>query len=186
MIIFKQAAALSDYLKKQQATGGRIGFVPTMGALHDGHLSLIDACKKENDLVVCSIFVNPTQFNNREDFSRYPNTLDLDIAALVRAGTSVLFLPSEAEIYPAGHIKKHYDLGRLEHILEGKFRPGHFQGVCEVMERLLTLVHPDQLYMGRKDYQQCLVVGRLLELRSEEHTSELQSRLHLVCRLLLE
>ena len=164
MIIFKKAGALAEYLGRQQQQGKKTGFVPTMGALHEGHLSLIETCKTGNDLVVCSIFVNPTQFNNAEDFRHYPSTIGQDIAALEKAGASVLFLPSESEIYPPEHIKKNYDLGKLEQVLEGKFRPGHFQGVCEVMERLLRIVQPNRLYMGQKDYQQCMVVQRLLHL----------------------
>lgn len=135
-----------------------------MGALHAGHLSLIEACKGENDVVVCSIFVNPTQFNNPEDFKHYPITIEKDIEQLTTAGCSVLFLPGVDEIYPAGYTKKHYDLGELENILEGFYRPGHFQGVCQVVERLLHIVDPNNLYMGSKDYQQCMVVKRLLTL----------------------
>lgn len=164
MIIFKKADALSHYLKVQQHKGKTIGFVPTMGALHAGHLSLMEACGAQNDIAVCSIFVNPTQFNNPDDFARYPNTITNDIAQLSRAGTGILFLPLKDEVYPAGHIKKNYDLGRLEQLLEGRFRPGHFQGVCEVMERLLQIIHPGQLYLGQKDYQQCMVISRLVAL----------------------
>lgn len=164
MIIFKKANALSDYLKQQQDKGKTIGFVPTMGALHAGHLSLIEACRSQNDLTVCSIFVNPTQFNNPDDFAKYPNTITADIAVLTRAANDILFLPTRQEMYPAGHIKKNYDLGTLEHVLEGRFRPGHFQGVCQVMERLLGIVHPDRLFLGQKDYQQCMVISRLVQL----------------------
>ena len=164
MIIFKKAAALSHYLKMQQDKGKTIGFVPTMGALHKGHLSLVDASRSKDDITVCSIFVNPTQFNNPDDFAKYPNTIPNDILLLAQAACSILFLPEHGEIYPDGHMKKKYDLGTLEHLLEGAFRPGHFQGVCEVMERLLTIVHPDQLYLGQKDYQQCMVIARLIEL----------------------
>lgn len=164
MIIFKKADALSHYLKMQQDKGKTIGFVPTMGALHAGHMSLVEACRSKNDITVCSIFVNPTQFNNPDDFAKYPNTITADIAVLTGAETGILFLPSREEIYPAGHIKKNYDLGLLEQLLEGRFRPGHFQGVCEVMERLLDIVHPDQLYLGQKDYQQCMVISRLVHM----------------------
>jgi pantoate--beta-alanine ligase len=135
-----------------------------MGALHAGHLSLLAASKLENDLVICSIFINPTQFNNPDDFNHYPVTIEKDTEALVAAGCDALFLPSVNEIYPTGHAKKHYDLGMLEHVLEGHYRPGHFQGVCEVVDRLLTIVHPDRLYLGQKDYQQCMVIKKMLEL----------------------
>lgn len=165
MIIIKQAARLQDYLQQQAARGMVSGFVPTMGALHQGHLSLIAESRKHAGITVCSIFVNPTQFNDPKDFEKYPKTLEQDILLLEKAGTDILFLPSVDEMYPDGLTNlEHYDLGYLETILEGKFRPGHFQGVCQVMYRLLKLVQPDLLFMGQKDYQQCMVVKRLLEL----------------------
>jgi len=165
MLIFKRAADLVDYLKKQRAAGRKIGFVPTMGALHAGHISLITISKKNTSLTVCSIFVNPTQFNDPKDFEKYPITIEKDIALLEKAGTDVLFLPEVSELYPGGTSGlEHYDLGSLETVLEGKFRPGHFQGVCQVMQRLLNIVRPDDLFMGSKDYQQCMVVQRLLTL----------------------
>lgn len=165
MIIFKRAADLTTYLEKQRAAGQTIGFVPTMGALHKGHISLITISKKNTSLTVCSIFVNPTQFNDPKDFQKYPITIEKDIALLEKAETDVLFLPGIGDLYPTG-IKdlENYDLGPLETVLEGKFRPGHFQGVCQVMQRLLHIVRPDHLYMGSKDYQQCMVVQRLLQL----------------------
>ncbi|GAA4329656.1 pantoate--beta-alanine ligase [Flaviaesturariibacter amylovorans] len=164
MNIFKTARELSAYLALRQREGLSVGFVPTMGALHEGHLSLLRKAKAECGLSVCSIFVNPTQFNNPDDFSNYPVTIDRDVEQLLGAGTDVLFLPSVREVYPDGHVKKQYDLGTLETVLEGAFRPGHFQGVCEVVERLLEVVHPDVLYLGQKDFQQCMVIRRLLEL----------------------
>ena len=165
MIIFKRAADLTAYLKKQQAAGQMVGFVPTMGALHAGHISLISISKKNTSLTVCSIFVNPTQFNDPKDFQKYPITIEKDITLLEKAGTDVLFLPEVSELYPGGTSGlEHYDLGPLETMLEGKFRPGHFQGVCQVMQRLLNIVRPDDLFMGSKDYQQCMVVQRLLTL----------------------
>ena len=173
MIIFKKAGEASSYLRGRQAEGRRLGFVPTMGALHDGHLSLVRAARAGNDLVACSIFVNPTQFNNAQDFQHYPITIEKDIERLLASGCDVLFLPSVEEVYPPGHEKKHYDLGPLENRLEGRFRPGHFQGVCEVVDRLLSIIGPDKLYMGQKDFQQCLVVRRLLELLNKEEEIEL-------------
>lgn len=167
MIIFKHAADLSAYLERQRAAGNRIGFVPTMGALHEGHISLISISKgNENEnLTVCSIFINPTQFNDPADFQKYPVSIEKDIAMLEKAGTDVLFLPEVSEMYPGGTTGlEHYDLGALETVLEGKYRPGHFQGVCQVMQRLLSAVRPDDLYMGAKDYQQCQVVYRLTQL----------------------
>lgn len=169
MIIFKKAKPLTDRLTAWKGAGKRTGFVPTMGALHDGHLSLIRESMAENDLTVCSIFINPTQFNNADDFARYPVTLEQDIEQLTNAGCSVLLLPPETEVYPAGYVKPHYDLGPIETVLEGYYRPGHFQGVCQVVDRLLQMVAPDRLYLGQKDYQQCMVVRKLLQLTGRTH-----------------
>ncbi|MDB5252945.1 MAG: pantoate--beta-alanine ligase [Flaviaesturariibacter sp.] len=164
MVIFKTARPLTAFLADARAASGPIGFVPTMGALHEGHLSLIRQSKAATGLTVCSIFVNPTQFNNADDLKHYPVTIESDIEMLIGAGCDVLFLPPVAEVYPAGHEKLRYDLGALEAVLEGAYRPGHFQGVCEVVDRLLEIVEPDHLFMGQKDFQQCLVIGRLLDL----------------------
>lgn len=165
MILFKRSDDLRNWLNRAVADDRTIGFVPTMGALHAGHISLITISKKTTDLTVCSIFVNPTQFNDQKDFQKYPVNIENDIALLVQAGVDVLFLPSVAELYPGGTSGlEHYDLGRLEALLEGKYRPGHFQGVCQVMFRLLGIVKPDRLFMGQKDYQQCLVIERLLAM----------------------
>src|SRR3569833_413166 len=149
MIVLKKADELSRWLEKQRSAGRSIGFVPTMGALHAGHISLIDISKKSTGITVCSIFVNPTQFNDPKDFQKYPITIGTDILQLEKAGTDVLYLPEVSDIYPGGitGLEK-YDLGRLESLLEGAFRPGHFQGVCQVMRRLLTAVRPDHLFMG--------------------------------------
>ena len=165
MIIFKKPAELHEFLEKKRSEQKTIGFAPTMGALHAGHISLVKEAKKQNDLVVTSIFVNPTQFNDPEDFKKYPVTIEKDILMFESAGCDVLFFPSVRDIYPDGTIKlKNYELGFLETILEGKFRPGHFQGVCQVMHRLLEIVLPNNLYMGQKDYQQCMVIKKLIEL----------------------
>jgi pantoate--beta-alanine ligase len=166
MILFKRAGDLTRWLDQQRISGKLIGFVPTMGALHAGHISLITISKKSAGVTVCSIFVNPTQFNDPKDFQKYPITLEKDIALLEQSGTDVLFLPEVEEVYPEGTSGlEHYDLGRIETLLEGQYRPGHFQGVCQVMRRLLDVVRPDDLFMGQKDYQQCMVLQRLLELR---------------------
>ncbi|HEV7333552.1 MAG TPA: pantoate--beta-alanine ligase [Flavisolibacter sp.] len=169
MILFKQAASLSHFLYQQQQEGKTVSFVPTMGALHNGHLSLLAQARNESDLAVCSIFVNPTQFNNPDDYSKYPVTLERDIEQLVSASSDVLFLPTNAEIYPPGYQAKNYELGVLETILEGRYRPGHFQGVCQVVDRLLEIVNPNLLYMGQKDYQQCQVVQQLLKLTNRQN-----------------
>ncbi|HEX7905566.1 MAG TPA: pantoate--beta-alanine ligase, partial [Chitinophagaceae bacterium] len=153
-----------NYLDAQAKKGKSIGFVPTMGALHQGHISLIEACKKENSITVSSIFVNPAQFNDPKDFNKYPVTIEQDIEMLETAGCDALLLPSVVEIYPDGQPRQHYELGHLENLLEGKFRPGHFQGVCMVMHRLLDIVKPGNLYLGQKDCQQCMVIIKLIEL----------------------
>lgn len=169
MIIFKYAEPLGRYIQQQKTAGKQIGFVPTMGALHNGHIALIDQSKQATDITVCSIFVNPTQFNNPTDYQLYPHTIEQDIEKLEAGGCHALFLPSIAEMYPKGTANlERYDLGYLETLLEGAFRPGHFQGVAQVMFRLLSMVEPDKLFMGQKDYQQCMVVKRLLDLMEYE------------------
>lgn len=142
-----------------------MGFVPTMGALHSGHISLIEKSRATCDVTVSSIFVNPTQFNDPKDFEKYPVTIASDILLLENVRCDILFMPSVDEMYPTGTATtNHYDLGEIEFVLEGKFRPRHFQGVCQVVHRLLDIVHPDQLFMGQKDFQQCLVVKQLVRL----------------------
>src|SRR5690242_5695389 len=164
MIIFKRANDLSRYLETRKEEGQSIGFVPTMGALHQGHLSLLKRCNETADVSVCSIFVNPVQFNNPEDLKKYPKNISSDIEMFEENDCAVLFLPDEDEIYPDETSKqKHFELGDLETKLEGKFRPGHFQGVCTVMEILLKIVKPGFLFLGQKDYQQCLVIRRLVK-----------------------
>ena len=169
MIIFKHSSDLRNYLEKKIGSSKSIGFVPTMGALHAGHLSLLKRSKDLSQLTVCSIFVNPVQFNNREDFKKYPKTIENDILLLENNGCDILFLPSEKEIYPDENSKnQHYELGYLENVLEGKFRPGHFQGVCLVVDKLLDIVAPDFIFIGQKDFQQCMVIERLLKLTHRE------------------
>jgi len=164
MIIFKKSKDLFRFLNSQKKEAKSVGFVPTMGALHRGHLSLLKECNEKANVSVCSIFVNPVQFNNPEDLKKYPKTISQDIEMLEENDCDVLFLPEEKEIYPDEASKqKHFQLGDLERILEGKFRPGHFQGVCVVMEKLLNIVKPDLLFLGQKDYQQCLVIKKLIE-----------------------
>jgi len=165
MILIKKTTDLEELLAVQKKAGKTIGFAPTMGALHAGHISLIKASKKENDISVCSIFINPKQFNDPKDFEKYPVTIEKDIYLLEEAGCDFVFIPDEAQIYPAGEAEaEHFDLGYLETILEGKYRPGHFQGVCKVVYRLLTIVRPDKFYLGQKDYQQCMVIKKLIDL----------------------
>ncbi len=164
MILFKKTADIRKWLDDQSLKDKLVGFVPTMGALHNGHLSLINASKKNAEITVCSIFVNPAQFNDQKDFEKYPITLEQDICMLENAGCDLLFLPSVTEVYPEGVPPLRYDLGKLEEIFEGAFRPGHFQGVCMVVHRLLEIIRPDQLFLGQKDYQQCMVIGKLIAL----------------------
>ena len=164
MILFKKTEQLIPYLESLKSRGLSIGFVPTMGALHQGHLSLIEASRRQTDITVASIFVNPTQFNNPDDFNKYPVLPEKDILLLEQSGCDILFMPSVATIYPNGTGNGiHYELGMLETVWEGAFRPGHFQGVCRVMDRLLQVVQPQRLFMGQKDYQQCMVVQQLIE-----------------------
>jgi pantoate--beta-alanine ligase len=174
MIIFKKIKQLSDYISHQRKQGKGIGFVPTMGALHNGHLSLIDTCKKVNDIAVCSIFVNPVQFNNANDLKNYPVTTATDIEQLISRHCDILFLPNVEEMYPNSFVKKHYALGEIENKLEGYYRPGHFQGVCQAVDRLLDIVQPHNLYLGQKDYQQCMIIKKFLEITGRENTVRLE------------
>lgn len=165
MIICKTVNALQKVIATDEKQTNTLGFVPTMGALHAGHISLIKLCKKQVTNTVCSIFVNPTQFNDPKDFEKYPITIEQDILQLEQAGCDVLFLPSVQEMYPNGtQLAKPYSLGFIETILEGSSRPGHFQGVCMVVHRLLDIVQPNMLFLGQKDYQQCMVINKLIEI----------------------
>ena len=163
MQVFQGKEALREYINKQRNKGLSIGFVPTMGALHDGHLSLIDAAKKENDLVVCSIFVNPTQFNNPEDFSKYPSTLAADKALLQGKKCDVLFMPDTKEMYGSQAASKSYSFGEVENVMEGAFRPGHFDGVATIVSKLFDSAFPDRAYFGEKDYEQLCIIQSLVE-----------------------
>lgn len=165
MKLLKSADALSSLVLQSRQKGLSVGFVPTMGALHQGHISLIEKSRADNNISICSIYVNPTQFNNAEDFKKYPKTIENDINLLEKWGCDVLFLPETDEVYSKEFVINHYNLGYLESLLEGKYRPGHFQGVCQVVHRLLQIVMPDKLYLGRKDYQQCMVISKMIELK---------------------
>lgn len=172
MIIFKKTTDIQRYLLKIRDKEQVLGFVPTMGALHKGHLSLLKTAKSNGDLTIVSIFVNPTQFNDKEDYDKYPVTIDDDIDMLTRAGCDILFLPSVKEMYPDGPDNmRSFDFGYLETILEGAHRPGHFKGVGQVVNRLLDIVHPDMMYIGQKDYQQCMVLNSLL--KKTEHRTQI-------------
>lgn len=163
MLVFKTIAELQQFLSS--CTNKTVGFVPTMGALHQGHLSLMAKAIEENDLMVCSIFVNPTQFNNKEDLEKYPRHTDKDLAliqnAFVDDAKLIIFLPNVQEIYP-NKIEKNYDFGNLSLVMEAEHRPGHFDGVGMVLERFFDIVKPTKAYFGEKDFQQLAVVRSLV------------------------
>lgn len=169
MLVFDKIKELKQHLALKRLNGSAIGFVPTMGALHEGHISLIGISKKETDITVCSIFVNPTQFNNSVDLTKYPRTPEKDMALLEAAGCDVLYMPDVKDVYPENDTRK-FSFGYLDTILEGEHRPGHFNGVGQVVSILLEGVEPDKAYFGSKDYQQVMVVKDLvkqLHLRAE-------------------
>lgn len=154
---------LSDQIHEFRKEDKSIGFVPTMGALHKGHLNLIRQAKKENDILVVSIFVNPTQFDDPDDYRNYPRTWEKDIAKLEEAECDLLFMPGDAEIYPDGPENlDDFEPGYVGKVLEGRFRPGHFQGVATIVKKLFDIVQPDRAYFGQKDYQQLLVIKKLV------------------------
>ena len=142
--------------------GERVGFVPTMGALHKGHISLIEKAKSESDKVVCSIFVNPIQFNDSSDLEKYPRTLESDIQKLKDAGCDIVFVPEVKEMYP-DTVQESYNFGQLEEVMEGPLRPGHFNGVAVVVKRLFEIVEPHKAFFGEKDFQQLAIIRCLVE-----------------------
>lgn len=164
MYIFKTVRDLQHYISTQKKQAKQIGFVPTMGALHRGHLDLVRRAFDDCDIVVCSIFVNPTQFGEANDLDNYPRPIESDIQKLEELGCSVLFLPAVSEIYPEDLVSPSVDLKGLDTEMEGAHRPGHFAGVVQVILRFLDIMHPDYLYMGQKDYQQFAVIKYVLQL----------------------
>lgn len=150
-------------MEQSRSNGKNIGFVPTLGALHQGHLSLLDKAQQLSDEVVCSIFVNPTQFNDPKDLEKYPRPIASDIEKLEQAACDVLFNPEVNEMY-ASNEQWHLEIGELEHLLEGKFRQGHYQGVTQVVFKLFDIVKPDVAFFGQKDYQQFLIIQKMVEL----------------------
>jgi len=163
--IFKTKASLQAYLQEARSTGQKIALIPTMGALHEGHLSLLNYAKPISDIRVCSIFVNPTQFNDPKDLEKYPRPIENDIRLLESVDCDILFLPSVDEMYPDKNEVWHLDLGELDQIWEGEKRPGHFQGVTQVVYKLFTLVQPDIACFGQKDFQQVMVIKRMIAMK---------------------
>jgi pantoate--beta-alanine ligase len=160
---FTTKIELQQYLSMARATGKTVGLVPTLGALHKGHISLIEKAQQQSDIVVCSIFVNPTQFNDPADLEKYPRPIESDIEKLEQVNCDVLFNPEVAEMY-AGNEQWHLNIGELENLLEGGSRPGHYQGVTQVVNKLFDIVKPDTAFFGQKDYQQFLVISRMVKL----------------------
>lgn len=163
MKILKTATLVAIDIDNQKHKGKTIGFVPTMGALHDGHQALINTSKSQGHYTICSIFVNPTQFNDPSDLEKYPRTLEKDILLLVKSGADVLYCPDSNDVYGNDYLDEPIDLGQLEHILEGASRPNHFMGVSKVVKRLFEITRCDHAYFGQKDYQQTLVVKKMME-----------------------
>lgn len=166
MIIIREVAALREFVEQQKSAGNSIGLVPTMGALHDGHISLVERAVSENPCVLASVFVNPTQFNNPADLATYPRKEEDDFRMLREAGVAAVFAPSVEEMYPGGPqaASAHdFRLGQAAEVMEGKYRPGHFQGVAQVVSLLFRLCRPDRAYFGEKDFQQIAVIRNMVE-----------------------
>ena len=163
MDILTDINSLKQLLSSYKSKGKRIGFVPTMGALHEGHLSLVYQAQKDCDIVVCSIFINPTQFNDLNDLENYPITIDQDIDLLKTQKCDVLFMPSSDEMYPQGLRTNTYALNNIDKVLEGSKRPGHFDGVCTIVHRLFTIVEADFAYFGKKDFQQLAIIKQVVK-----------------------
>ena len=163
MIVYRTKNDLSGHLLTFKNDEKTIGLVPTMGALHQGHVSLVEKANAENDVVVVSIFVNPAQFNDQSDLDQYPRTLDRDLELLRTLEADLVFVPSVKEMYPDEE-EQTFDLGGLDRVMEGKYRQGHFNGVAQIVSRLFMLVGPTRAYFGQKDFQQLVIVRRLVEL----------------------
>lgn len=162
MQVLTNINSLNQLLEKSRVSNKSIGFVPTMGALHEGHLSLVKLAQKDCDVVVCSIFINPTQFNDSNDLENYPITIEEDIKLLEEQSCDILFLPNVTEMYPQGLNTKQYLLNGIDKVLEGRKRPGHFDGVCTIVHRLFSIVKPNTAYFGEKDFQQVAVIRQMV------------------------
>lgn len=160
---FTTKKSLQQYLQQIKALNQTVGFVPTLGALHQGHLSLIEFAQQQNDITVCSIFVNPSQFNDPKDLEKYPRTIEADIKLLEQVKCDILFHPEVNEMYD-GNEHWHLNIGETEHLLEGEFRPGHYQGVTQIVNKLFNIVNPDAAYFGQKDYQQFLIISKMVTM----------------------
>lgn len=165
MQIFHDAERLEAWVSAQKQSNRSIGFVPTMGALHKGHLSLVQESKSQNDFTVCSVFVNPTQFDNVEDLEKYPRDIQTDAEFLRQAGCDILFYPQVADMYPDKVESSVYAFGELSDVMEGKFRPGHFDGVATIVSRFFEMVRPDKAYFGEKDFQQLRIIQELVNTK---------------------
>ncbi len=163
MEIIRTVSGLREAVARAKANGLSVGLVPTMGALHAGHISLVDRARRENDVVVVSVFVNPTQFNNATDLQTYPRTEEADCAKLEAAGVDIAFVPTVEEMYPEED-KRQFDLGEVAAVMEGPMRPGHFNGVAQVVSKLFSFAQPDRAYFGEKDFQQIAVIRKMVEL----------------------
>ena len=164
MKILRTRKELTDFAARCRAAGSSVALVPTMGALHAGHLSLMNRAVADNDVVIASVFVNPTQFNDKADLEAYPRTEQADFELLDKAGVTAVFAPDADEMYPpseAGKPAHVFDLGEVAEVMEGMYRPGHFQGVAQIVSMLLRLVGPDRAYFGEKDFQQIAVIRRM-------------------------
>ena len=164
MLVINKIVEIRKYLEGVRISGKTIGFVPTMGALHQGHLDLIRRSADNNDIAGCSIFVNPIQFNNPEDLTKYPRTLENDLRLLEETGCDLVFVPSVKEMYPGPVVEK-YDFGELESVMEGEHRPGHFNGVAIVVKKLFDIFQPDRAYFGEKDFQQLRIIQSLVKMK---------------------
>lgn len=163
MRVVKTISELKSLISGYKQENKTVGLVPTMGALHAGHKSLVDRARKENDIVVVSVFVNPTQFNNKQDLATYPRTEERDCALLEAAGCDVVFMPAVEEVYPEPD-NRHFDLGAVAEVMEGAHRPGHFNGVAQIVSKLFGFVEPDRAYFGEKDFQQIAVIRKMVQL----------------------
>lgn len=162
MIVISKVNELEKAVEAFRIEGKSIGLVPTMGALHEGHLSLVNRCRRENDVVVVSVFVNPTQFNNKEDLRTYPRTEEADKALLAEAGCDIVFMPTVEEVYPEPDTRV-FNLGPVAEVMEGAMRPGHFNGVAQIVSKLFMMVKPDRAYFGEKDFQQIAVIRQMVK-----------------------